>query len=130
MKRYWKRYCSNRAAVVGLVILLVYVFLAVFADLLFDRELVTYQDYGTMMAGVSADHWFGTDELGRDLFVRMVFGSRVSLTIGFAATLLGLAAGSVLGALCAYLGEKRIRSSCAFWMCGSAFPSPPWPCCW
>ena len=104
MKRYWKRYAANKAALVGLAILLVYLFLAVFADVFFDREMVTYQDYNAMMDGISADHWFGTDELGRDLFVRMVFGARTSLMIGFAATLIGMVVGSILGALCAYLG--------------------------
>ena len=63
MKRYWKRYAANKAALVGLAILLVYLFLAVFADVFFDREMVTYQDYNAMMDGISADHWFGTDEL-------------------------------------------------------------------
>lgn len=104
MKAFFRRYCKNKMAVAGAVILGVYLFLAVFANVLFAPELVNYQDYSAMMEGPGAAHWFGTDALGRDLFIRLVYGSRVSLLIGFAATALGLVIGSFLGALSAYLG--------------------------
>lgn len=55
----------------------------------------------------SVEHWFGTDDSGRDVFSRIVFGARDSLTIGVTATLIGLLAGIVLGALA---GGSRVRA--------------------
>lgn len=104
MQGFTKRFAKNRMAMIGLGVLLVYLFLAVFANLLFDPELVLYQDYNAILEGCSTAHWFGTDDLGRDLFVRLVYGSRASLLIGFAATMVGMICGAVLGAFCAYVG--------------------------
>ena len=95
---------KNKPAFVGLIIIGIYLFLAIFAPVLFDPEMVTHQDYSAMLAKPSMEHWFGTDDLGRDLFIRLVYGSRVSLLVGFLATLIGMAAGSVVGAFCAYIG--------------------------
>ena len=104
MKDFFHRYSKNKMAVAGCILMLVYVFLAVFANILFDPELANYQDYTAMLQGISIRHWFGTDDLGRDLFIRLVYGSRISLSVGFAATLVGMVCGAVLGAMCAYLG--------------------------
>ncbi|MFJ8184983.1 dipeptide/oligopeptide/nickel ABC transporter permease/ATP-binding protein [Streptomyces sp. NPDC096105] len=78
-------------------VLLVVVLGAVLAPLLTQDPLAT----GTPAQPPSADHWFGTDRAGRDVFARVVHGARYSLVIGFGATLLALAIGSVLGALAA-----------------------------
>ncbi|CAL9380186.1 ABC transporter [Streptomyces sp. DH-12] len=78
-------------------VLLVVVLGAVFAPLLTQDPLAT----GTPAQPPSADHWFGTDRAGRDVFARVVHGARYSLVIGFGATLLALAIGSALGALAA-----------------------------
>ncbi|MEY7975767.1 dipeptide/oligopeptide/nickel ABC transporter permease/ATP-binding protein [Streptomyces pilosus] len=78
-------------------ILLVVVLGAVFAPLLTQDPLAT----GTPAQPPGADHWFGTDRAGRDVFARVVHGARYSLVIGFGATLLALAIGSALGALAA-----------------------------
>ncbi|MFI2641114.1 dipeptide/oligopeptide/nickel ABC transporter permease/ATP-binding protein [Streptomyces sp. NPDC018610] len=82
---------------IALGVLLVVVLAAVFAPLLTQDPLAT----GTPATGPSADHWFGTDRAGRDVFARVVHGARYSLTIGFGATLLALVIGSLLGALAA-----------------------------
>ncbi|MDN3268901.1 dipeptide/oligopeptide/nickel ABC transporter permease/ATP-binding protein [Streptomyces sp. MA15] len=78
-------------------VLLVVVLGAVLAPLLTQDPLAT----GTPAQPPSADHWFGTDRAGRDVFARVVHGARYSLVIGFGATLLALAIGSALGALAA-----------------------------
>ncbi len=78
-------------------ILLVVVLGAVFAPLLTQDPLAT----GVPAQPPSADHWFGTDRAGRDVFARVVHGARYSLVIGFGATLLALTIGSVLGSLAA-----------------------------
>ncbi|GAA3503765.1 dipeptide/oligopeptide/nickel ABC transporter permease/ATP-binding protein [Streptomyces prasinosporus] len=82
---------------IALGILLVVVLGAVFAPLLTQDPLAT----GTPARPPGADHWFGTDRAGRDVFARVVHGARYSLVIGLGATLLALAVGSLLGALAA-----------------------------
>ena len=59
-----------------------------------------------MSKGISAAHWLGTDSLGRDLWVRVWMGARVSLTIGLLAALLNTVIGTVLGGFCGYYGGK------------------------
>lgn len=80
---------------VALGVLILVVLGAVLAPLLTQDPLTT----GTPVQAPSADHWFGTDRAGRDVFARVVHGSRYSLVIGLGATALALVAGSVLGAL-------------------------------
>ncbi|MFF4474164.1 dipeptide/oligopeptide/nickel ABC transporter permease/ATP-binding protein [Streptomyces sp. NPDC001599] len=82
---------------IALGILLVVVLGAVFAPLLTQDPLAT----GVPARAPGADHWFGTDRAGRDVFARVVHGARYSLVIGLGATLLALVLGSVLGALAA-----------------------------
>ncbi|MEZ0161841.1 dipeptide/oligopeptide/nickel ABC transporter permease/ATP-binding protein, partial [Streptomyces griseorubens] len=82
---------------IALAVLVVVVLGAVFAPLLTQDPLAT----GTPALPPGADHWFGTDRAGRDVFARVVHGARYSLVIGFGATLLALAIGSSLGALAA-----------------------------
>ncbi|MER5439465.1 dipeptide/oligopeptide/nickel ABC transporter permease/ATP-binding protein [Streptomyces sp. NPDC002790] len=82
---------------IALGVLLVVVLGAVLAPLLTQDPLAT----GVPAQAPGGDHWFGTDRSGRDVFARVVHGARYSLTIGFGATLLALALGSLLGALAA-----------------------------
>ncbi|MDX3179874.1 dipeptide/oligopeptide/nickel ABC transporter permease/ATP-binding protein [Streptomyces sp. ME02-7008A-1] len=92
---------------VALGVLIFVVLGAVLAPLLTQDPLTT----GTPVQGPSADHWFGTDRAGRDVFARVVHGSRYSLVIGLGATALALVAGSVLGALAATsrkLGDESV----------------------
>ncbi|MEH0406121.1 dipeptide/oligopeptide/nickel ABC transporter permease/ATP-binding protein [[Kitasatospora] papulosa] len=92
---------------VALCVLIFVVLGAVLAPLLTQDPLTT----GTPVQAPSADHWFGTDRAGRDVFARVVHGSRYSLVIGLGATALALVAGSVLGALAATsrkLGDESV----------------------
>ncbi|MEU7081733.1 dipeptide/oligopeptide/nickel ABC transporter permease/ATP-binding protein [[Kitasatospora] papulosa] len=92
---------------VALGVLILVVLGAVLAPLLTQDPLTT----GTPVQAPSADHWFGTDRAGRDVFARVVHGSRYSLVIGLGATALALVAGSVLGALAATsrkLGDESV----------------------
>jgi len=93
----------NRPAMVGLVILMCIVLVSVLADVIVDEELC-YSFSGMPLEAPSGEHWFGTDNLGRDLFARIVHGSRVSLLIGVSATVLALAVGAIIGAACGYFG--------------------------
>ena len=96
-----KRYLRNPAAVIGGVILLVIVFVCIFANVLVPEELVTAYDAGAMLSPPSAEHWFGTDNLGRDLFARVIYGARITVGIGVGATLVSLVIGAAIASICA-----------------------------
>ena len=102
-----RRLFRNHAAVASLVILALIVLAAIFAPLLsphpFDE---VYWDRIGMPPDYANAHWFGTDNNGRDLFVRCLYGARVSLAVGIAATLVSLLIGVVYGAVSGFLGGK------------------------
>jgi oligopeptide transport system permease protein len=97
----------NRAAVVSLVVLAIITLLALFAPLLsphpFDE--VYFDEIGAPPNFANA-HWFGTDGNGRDLFVRTLYGARVSLAVGLAATSVSLLIGVTYGAIAGYFGGR------------------------
>ena len=63
-------------------------------------------DYGAQFARPSAEHWFGTDEFGRDLMSRIIYGARIALFVGFTASFAGCTIGALLGVMSAYLGGR------------------------
>ena len=65
-----------------------------------------HADYGVQFARPSAEHWFGTDEFGRDLMSRIIYGARIALFVGFTASFAGCTIGALLGVTSAYLGGK------------------------
>lgn len=93
----------NRLAVSGLVILTVLVLVAIFAPLIAPYG-INELDVANRLAPPSTDHWFGTDELGRDVFSRVVIASRVSLQVGFISVGIALALGVPIGLLAGYYG--------------------------
>lgn len=103
-KELWRRFKKNKSAVVGLVIILLLVFGACFANVISPEKLITKQDYSIRLQPPSADHLFGTDTYGRDVFTRILYGSRISLTIGLVAAAFSLAIGGFLGASTAFYG--------------------------
>jgi peptide/nickel transport system permease protein len=94
---------ANKLAAFGLVTLLLLVLVAVFADQL-ARYPINAQDVANRFAAPSSDHWFGTDELGRDVYSRVVMGSRVSLQVGAVAVSISLVAGTLIGLVAGYRG--------------------------
>ncbi|MCD8398040.1 MAG: ABC transporter permease [Lachnospiraceae bacterium] len=101
---FWRRYRKNKTAVVGLVILCLIVGIAIFADLIVPYSKCIEQVGADRLQWPSLKHPFGTDELGRDLFARVIHGSRYSLAIGISTSLIALAIGAVLGASAGYFG--------------------------
>lgn len=99
----WPLFKRNKPAMVGLVLFIFIVLVAVFADVIVDNRMC-YEFTGAPLEAPSAQHPFGTDNLGRDLFARIVHGSRYSLVIGISATVLSLAIGAFIGAACGYFG--------------------------
>ncbi len=101
----WRRFKRNHLAMVGLVFLILLGLVAVFAPLIAPYS-ITERASGEFRQGPSADHWFGTDGIGRDLFSRIVYGARVSLRIGFAATAISVVIGLLLGAVAGFFSGK------------------------
>jgi peptide/nickel transport system permease protein len=99
----WKRFKRNRLAMVGLGFLILLGLIAVFAPLIAPYS-ITERASGQFRQPPSADHWFGTDAIGRDLFSRIVYGARVSLRIGFTATAISVIIGLLFGAVAGFFG--------------------------
>ncbi len=99
-----RRLSQNSSAVIGFVVAVFLVVMAIFAPLIAPYPY-DQQDLSHTRAAPSVQHIFGTDELGRDIFSRIVYGSRFSLTIGFMAVLLGTAVGMLFGAIAGYFGR-------------------------
>ena len=99
----WRRFRRNRLALVGLALAWLIVIAAVFAELLTTYD-PTAVDTGNTRQPPSTEHWFGTDQIGRDLFSRVVFGARVSLRVGILATAIAVVIGVIAGSLAGYFG--------------------------
>jgi peptide/nickel transport system permease protein len=87
----------------GRVLILVMLVTAIFAEILQTHDPIA-TDAAATLASPSADHWLGTDHLGRDIYSRIVHGARVSLIVGVASTLLGSVLGGIIGLLSGYAG--------------------------
>lgn len=99
----WYRLRKNKGAMIGLTLICILVFVAVFADFLVDYDTqVIKQNPRERLQFPNAKHIFGTDEYGRDIFARVLYGTRYSLSIGFVAVSVALIAGIVLGGIAAY----------------------------
>jgi ABC-type dipeptide/oligopeptide/nickel transport system permease subunit len=105
-KDVWRRFKQNRLAVAGLVFLVMIAVVAIFADVVAPYGFAERPGgaTGDFRSGPSSEYWFGTDTIGRDLFSRIVYGARVSLKIGVAATTIALVIGLVLGAIAGFFG--------------------------
>lgn len=103
----WIRMRRNKASIVGMVIMGTIILLAIFADVIANYNDVAIKvNMAIRLQGPSLQHIFGTDELGRDLFARIIHGARISLSIGFVSELVALALGMLLGAVSGYYGGK------------------------
>ena len=102
----WRLFCKNKAALFGLAVLILFVLVALFADVIVPYENAIAQDASVRLDGPSAAHLFGTDKYGRDVFAQIVHGSRRSLTLGIGTTLLSVVIGGLIGALCGFYGGK------------------------
>lgn len=99
----WKRLKRNRLAMVGLAIILILVLMACFAEVLFPCGYDA-QDIDNSFLAPCLQHPFGTDNLGRDILVRIVYGGRITLTMGIVSVGIGATLGVILGVLAGYYG--------------------------
>jgi peptide/nickel transport system permease protein len=103
LKRDWRRFRRNKLAVAGLFFIL-----ALFAAAFLAPWIAPYHYETTQPAhaleGASAAHWFGTDELGRDMFSRILYSARNAIVVSFGAVIIGLAVGALVGAVSGFYG--------------------------
>jgi peptide/nickel transport system permease protein len=102
-KRAWLRLMRRRGAMFGLVIVIFFVVLAVFAPYIAPYDPVA-TSWNAVRAAPSAEHWFGTDEIGRDVLSRVVWGTRASLLAGLVSVCISMTLGVPIGLLAAYVG--------------------------
>lgn len=101
----WRKLRKNKMAVVALFYMIAIVTIAIFAPYIAPYS---YEETDLILGPTppSAEHWFGTDELGRDLLTRVIFGGRISLAVGFLATSVIVVVGVIYGAVAGYMGGK------------------------
>jgi len=99
----WRRLKKNPVAMISLVVMLFLVFMAIFGPTICGQDY-TYMELTAKYQGPSAEHWFGTDLLGRDLFARICVGARISLLIALVCTCVQVIIGSIYGGVMAYFG--------------------------
>ncbi|MGM0750745.1 MAG: ABC transporter permease [Bacillota bacterium] len=101
----WKRLVKNKLAMLGFVFLIGLIVMAVIGPIISPHD-VTKQTLSNQNLPPSGDHWFGTDDMGRDVFTRTWYGARISLFVGFMAALIDFVIGIVYGGIAGYKGGK------------------------
>ena len=99
----WRRFKENKFAMVGLILLTFMIFIVIAGPSLSGQDY-QYIDYSIKEQGPSAQHWFGTDDMGRDIFTRVCYGGRISIAIGLICTVIMFFLGSFIGALAGLKG--------------------------
>ena len=99
----WKRLKKNKLAIASFILLVIIALIALFAPLIAPSDPYQ-QDLSRLNEGPSADHWFGTDDVGRDIFSRVLYGSRVSMLVGVVCEAICVPIAVILGSLAGYFG--------------------------
>ena len=99
----WRRLRKNKLAIGGLVFV-IFITLAAIIGPIVSKYNYYSQNFDITNMGPSSEHWFGTDKFGRDVFVRVLYGARISLTIAYVASILNLLIGVAYGGISGYVG--------------------------
>ena len=99
---FWRKFRKQHVALAAGSFVLILVVLAVLAPYVVPFDAENFFDYDTLNSPPSAKHWFGVDPLGRDIFSRLLMGSRISLTAGFVSVAFGAVIGTLLGLVAGY----------------------------
>ncbi|OBZ08885.1 peptide ABC transporter permease [Bacillus sp. FJAT-27264] len=100
----WRAFRKNKSAMLGLGIILFFVMIALLAPWIAPYDYKA-QELVNRLKPPSAQHWLGTDDLGRDLFSRVIYGARISLWVGFFSVIGSMIAGTILGVLAGFYGK-------------------------
>ena len=101
LSEIWRRFKKNKQAIVGLIVLIIFILVAIFSQQI-APSCYDAQDASRAIIGPCAQYPFGTDNLGRDVLSRLIYGSRYSLSIGFLAVGISVLTGGFLGVIAAY----------------------------
>jgi oligopeptide transport system permease protein len=101
----WRRLKENKVAMGGLAFIIFITLLAIFGPM-FSKFNYYSQDYSVVNQGPNSVHWFGTDQFGRDIYVRVLYGARISLTVGIVVSILNFSIGVLYGGISGYFGGK------------------------
>ena len=104
IKEIWRRLSKDKLAIFGLIMLILVIILALSADFIVDYDSVIKLNVINRLQKPSAEHIFGTDGYGRDVFARCIHGAKISLFIGFFSCGVATIIGSIVGALTGYSG--------------------------
>ena len=122
-RSWWSRLRRDPLAMAGVVVVGGLVLVAILAPLVAPYDPLAQGDLTTQAhLAPSPDHWLGTDQFGRDLLSRVIYGARISLTIGFVAVAIAIVLGSLLGAIAGYLGGAIDSALMRFTDMVMAFP--------
>ena len=99
----WQRLRRNKMAVLGLIVIVFLILVAIFADYIAPFTY-SQQNFEAALQKPNSTYWFGTDNFGRDIFTRVVYGSRVSLQVGIISVSIALLVGGTIGAIAGYVG--------------------------
>ena len=104
LKEAWQSFYRNKLALIGLAIVIFFIILALIAPVIapysYKEQVLTDR-----MQAPSSKHWFGTDDFGRDIFSRVIYGARISLWVGFSSVLGSVVVGTMLGIVAGYYGR-------------------------
>jgi len=102
---FLRRFCRNKLAVAGFIFIVFIILVAIFAPYIapygYDDQNVSIR-----LQEPSSEHWFGTDDLGRDVFSRMIYGARVSLSVGISTTTISMFVALIIGMISGYYGGR------------------------
>lgn len=102
---FWNRFKVRKTSVFGMFLVIFLVIIVIFADVLSPYDY-TAQDLDNALAFPSAEHWFGTDEYGRDIYSRVLHGGRISLLVAVMGCIISLVVGGAIGAIAGYFSGK------------------------
>ena len=101
----WKRLKRNKLAIVGMVVLILIMIICIIGPYIIPYDYTAY-DYGNTLQKPNAEHIMGTDNYGRDIFSRLIMGTRISVPVGFLCVIAAFIVGGTLGAIAAFYGGK------------------------
>src|SRR5262245_59935188 len=101
----WRFVVQNPLGAAGAVVVVLMIGMEMFADVVTSYD-PTANNFGSMLEAPSAEHWLGTDQFGRDLYTRIVYGARTALLVGFVSAFIVGTIGLILGVASAYFGGR------------------------
>lgn len=102
-RRFIRVFIGRKVVLFGLIVVVLYVLVAIFAEFLAPYD--PYEpDYGSILLQPSGEHWLGTDQIGRDILSRLIYGIRPTLMVGFSTIIIAAVCGTILGLTAGYFG--------------------------